>query len=948
MKQPNHIKFILYLVIINIFAAFNIIAAEKTNNFQQKPLTIAINESTYPYQFIDERGQAAGLMVDLWNLWAEKQQVTIEFVPLTWSKTLAQVKNGKIDVHAGLAITDERRQFFAFTPMFFKLNNYLYLQQNLSNISRIEQLAPYAVGAVKNSGHIAVLKQKYSNLKIKVYPNRAAKYQAALNGEILVFADIDKFSKKIKNSQGVSRLFPSNKRLLLNQLQYGAAVAKNRPTLLRFIAQGFAQISFEEQSAIERKWLGINKQNDTLLLSFSSQLPPYMALSPTGRPQGLFIDLWRLWSKYTGQKIDFVAEDFVAATALVKQQSVDVMVAYPEGKKSVTGLKKAWPIYKVQSKVFVSARLPNIQSLANLTGHTIGLFITSPYKLQLDKQYPNIKKRYFSDISSLLNAAENREIDAMISSVDLMNLKLMQTNLQSSFYLLDSPVFISDLFSLVAASNERLAEMISDGFSQIPVDDLITLEKKWLPNKASYYFEQKKQLLVLSKEEQVWQQQEKQVDVGVVKNWQPMEFVSVDGELQGINVDILKLIGERADLHFNFVIFDSWKKLYQALLDKKIAMSASISPTDERKQKLIFSKAYWKLPWAVVHRQQLGNHASFTGFYGKKIAVVKGYQLVDEISEQYPQISLVFVDTTQEGFIAVQQGVVDGLLEPLVVASELLKKESLIALTISIIDDLAWDSSHIAIRKDWPELRSIIDKGIVSIQKTEKQKIYEKWFNVKVNTGFDKNIVFRVALQVGILIFIVIVIIVIWNRRLYQEVKRRKALEEKMKHMATHDELTGLANRALLKDRLNSLIALHQRQHLQMAILFIDLDGFKTINDTFGHDVGDELLIQLSERFKGSIRTSDTLVRFGGDEFVVILTGLNQGKEASFIADKILQLMKTPFNLSVTTACISCSIGIALYPNDGITDTELLKVADTLMYKVKGRGKNNYIFTDEK
>lgn len=129
-----------------------------------------------------------------------------------------------------------------------------------------------------------------------------------------------------------------------------------------------------------------------------------------------------------------------------------------------------------------------------------------------------------------------------------------------------------------------------------------------------------------------------------------------------------------------------------------------------------------------------------------------------------------------------------------------------------------------------------------------------------------------------------------------------------------------------------------------MAVLFIDLDGFKSINDTHGHDVGDELLVQLAERLKGCVRKSDTVVRFGGDEFVLLLTGLHQKEEAALVAQKALMLCQQPFELSAGSAQVGCSIGIAVYPDDGDSDNELLKVADTLMYKVKAKGKNNYTF----
>lgn len=205
----------------------------------------------------------------------------------------------------------------------------------------------------------------------------------------------------------------------------------------------------------------------------------------------------------------------------------------------------------------------------------------------------------------------------------------------------------------------------------------------------------------------------------------------------------------------------------------------------------------------------------------------------------------------------------------------------------------------------------------------------------------------RVAVQVSLLIVIILGFIIMWNRRLKTEVTHRKQLEEKMKHMATHDDLTGLANRVLLKDRINTAVKFHQRQSLLMAVIFLDLDGFKSVNDSHGHDVGDELLMLVAKRLQSCVRKSDTVVRFGGDEFVLLLTGLHYSNEAIFVADKVLQLLQSPFELSSATVQIGCSIGIAMYPHDGANDTELLKKADTLMYQVKSSGKNHYLMSTQ-
>ncbi len=938
----------IYRIIFSLaflFASF-VQANDNLANIKQ-PLTIAINKSTYPYQFVDEQGKAAGLMVDLWKLWAKRQNVAVEFIPLNWHETLMQVKTGKVDIHAGLGITAERKTYLKFSSTLFSLSNYFYLHQKLNNIKTVKQLAPYTIGVVEGTSLQSDIKKLFPYLSVKPYINRIEKYKAALNGEILAFAGIDKLSRTIKEAEAIRQLYPMSKRLLYNQKEYAVAVAKNNLALMQFIEQGLAKISLEEKASIERKWLGVDKQSDALLITFSPQVPPYMALSPTGKPQGLLIDLWRLWSKYTGQKIDFIAEDLGVSAVLVRQKNADVMAAFPEGSANQTGLKKAWHIYQAQSQVYVSTRLPNINSLDDLKGHTLGTFTTSPYRDILQREHPDIRLKFYTSIADLLRATENGDVDAMVAATDIMDLHLMQTNLLSNFYRLEEPIFLSDLFVLVSPENTQLAEIIADGFEHIPADEYIEIERKWLPTKQTFYFEKRHKMLALNNQEQQWLKKQAHINIGIVKDWQPMEFINDKGEAKGINIDIFNLIASRTNLPINYVVFDHWQTLYKALLDKKIDMAAGISITPERKKELNFSRSYWDLPWVIVHPQHIGKKSSFKDFYGKKIAIVKGYRLIDKVVAEFPQISIMLVDSTQEGLLAVQQGVVDGLLEPLVIASELLKQESLVALTISVIDDLAWDTTHIAIRKDWPELKSIVDKGILSIEKNEKQAIYAKWFNVKINTGFDKNVVLRVALQLGVLILIVIVVIIIWNRRLYHEINQRKALEEKMKHMATHDELTGLGNRVLLKDRLENLIGLHQRQRLQMAVLFIDLDGFKNVNDTYGHDVGDELLVQLAQRLKTGIRTSDTLVRFGGDEFVLLLTGLHDGKEAAFIAEKILNLLKEPFQLSVTTTCVSCSIGIALYPDDGTTETDLLKIADSLMYHVKACGKNNYIFNSD-
>jgi diguanylate cyclase (GGDEF)-like protein len=544
----------------------------------------------------------------------------------------------------------------------------------------------------------------------------------------------------------------------------------------------------------------------------------------------------------------------------------------------------------------------------------------------------------------MFEAAEYNEISAMIGLTDLMNARLVQNHLQAIFSPLAESVYQVALSPLIHHSNEKLVKMVNDGFTSIDIQDLIRIEERWL-NEGDHYYQRLVKKVALTKEERDFVNQEKAIRVGMVTDLSPMEFVNKAGKFDGINRDVLDVISQRSDLQFEYVGFDSWQQLYQAMLSEEIDILSGITPTEQRKEHLLFSDSYWQMPWVIIHPQYLGKQTKLPDFHGKQIAIVKGYYLIEQLRKQHPLVTFKLVDNRQQALLALQQERVDGFITTIASATQLLKQDQIITMMISIMESVSLDQSHFGINKNAPLLKTIIDKGLATLSDREKQRIYDSWFSLAINTGLDKNVVLRVAAQIGIIILLIFVVFVMWNRRLQIEIKHREQLEKIMKHMATHDELTGLANRVLLKDRLNTAIAFHQRQSLQMAVLFMDLDGFKTINDSYGHDVGDEMLKEVALRLQGCVRESDTVVRFGGDEFVLLLTGLHSKNEASYVAEKVLKLMQSEFELSKSNAYIGCSIGIAMYPGDGSDDIDLLKVADTLMYKVKAAGKNHYIFS---
>ena len=182
----------------------------------------------------------------------------------------------------------------------------------------------------------------------------------------------------------------------------------------------------------------------------------------------------------------------------------------------------------------------------------------------------------------------------------------------------------------------------------------------------------------------------------------------------------------------------------------------------------------------------------------------------------------------------------------------------------------------------------------------------------------------------------------------FHDVSSTRKLTQQMSYQATHDALTGLPNRILLMDHLETELELAQQRGRSLAVMFLDLDRFKIVNDTLGHDVGDELLQQVADRLKACLREGDIVSRLGGDEFVIVMSEIKSNHAAQLLAERVLKSFHTPFKLGQSEFFTSTSIGISVYPEGGMTSEELMKNADSAMYRVKAEGKNNYLFYSPK
>ncbi len=222
---------------------------------------------------------------------------------------------------------------------------------------------------------------------------------------------------------------------------------------------------------------------------------------------------------------------------------------------------------------------------------------------------------------------------------------------------------------------------------------------------------------------------------------------------------------------------------------------------------------------------------------------------------------------------------------------------------------------------------SLLDKGSWQGEIMDRRKsgeIYPKWLSIAVVRNEQGAIANYIAL--------------------FSDITERRASFDRIQHLAHYDALTHLPNRALLNDHIELAIAGAKRNGTQLAVVFIDLDRFKNVNDTMGHHVGDILLQAVAERLRKCVRESDTVARLGGDEFVILLNNINGEKDAALVAQKVIDLIGEPFMIAGYQADIGSSMGISIYPTHGSDRFTLLRQADAAMYLAKEKGRNNFQF----
>ena len=451
----------------------------------------------------------------------------------------------------------------------------------------------------------------------------------------------------------------------------------------------------------------------------------------------------------------------------------------------------------------------------------------------------------------------------------------------------------------------------------------------------------------------------KGVRVGVFDN-PPIVGLPEGAPPEGIAIDMLRWMAEREHWKLTYVP-DSFEGLMQRLERGEIDLMVGIAYNEARAQRFQFSKESLLGNWGMVFRRAGVRIESLPDLKDKRVALMRSSthsQALIELATRFDaEFTPIYVDTYPQVLEAIAEGRADAGVVNRVFAA--LHAHSSDVVVTSIVFNPIF-VHYAAPKQADPAVLQALDRHLALLKADHRSAYYDtlrRWLEAAPDERYPRWLPWVLG-TVATVLALVVAIAAFLRRQvqrqtgelqrraemLHAEIRQREVAQQHLKQIAYFDSLTGLPNREGFRAALDQALAEMDGAHERLALLFIDVDRLKNVNDGLGHLAGDQLLKQVADRLQSVLRAHDQLSRFGGDEFTVIVTNIEQNADAELVATRLLRSLAEPFHVGPTQIYSSASVGIAFYPDDADSAEALLKHADTAMYQAKAQGGNRFLF----
>jgi polar amino acid transport system substrate-binding protein len=591
--------------------------------------------------------------------------------------------------------------------------------------------------------------------------------------------------------------------------------------------------------------------------------------------------------------------------------------------------------------IFVRDTFGEYHGIKSLEGKKVGVLKDVFYINEL-KKIEKINLVYYDNYAELTKDLVFGKIDALIQNLTNINY-LIKENLYSNLKLASELILPNtkkeDLRFGVQPEKPLLSSILQKALNSISKKEKEALVDKWIGSIKEY----KGGHIELNKDEIAY------LDTNVIKycinpDGLPFEGLNEKGEHTGMSSDYYNLFEKMLSAKFELVKTKNWNESITYIKEHKCDMLALSMETNERKKYLNFTSSYLEVPLVVATRVNVPFINQILDLEGEKIGIIKGDAFVKILRLKYPSLDIIEVEDIKEGLDKVKAGQLFAYIDTLASIGYEFQQKYFGELKIAgkISEEL---KLSIAVIKEDRTLLNILQKSVNNITNEMHREIFSKWVPIKYQKGIDYELVWKISIAA---IFLII-LVVYWNRKIIQAnnllKQAQKDIEEKNKELerlAITDKLTNLYNRRKLDELLHNEINRCERFNHTFGVAILDIDHFKKVNDTFGHQTGDKVLIEISNILKTHIRKTDYVGRFGGEEFVIICPESQKEGIYNLIENIRLDITKHTFK---DIGKITTSFGIAILKEKDSVES-LLKRADVALYEAKNSGRNRVVVNE--
>jgi diguanylate cyclase (GGDEF)-like protein len=613
------------------------------------------------------------------------------------------------------------------------------------------------------------------------------------------------------------------------------------------------------------------------------------------------------------------------------------------------------PYITVRHYVFTLGNRSEIKSFVDLHGLTMAIPEGYAHIEYLNQNHPHIRILEVPSIIDAMDAVITGQADAIIENTASMAYYTENHNIRGLRPAFPVRFEVDNVHMAMRKDWPVLRDIVQKALNEISAESTTRIMARWTGNEAVA-----KTFLTTKAEftaaERAYLQAKVQLVACINSNRMPVESFRDDIH-EGMTADYLTVLSDTLKTSIKPLALGSWHEIRSNFDAGRCDLVMIAIRAGHVSEDIVFTEPYIDEKLALVTSNDAGFYATLTDVSDVRVAVVEGYTSIHELRLNHPDIEFVEVSTIENGLDAVADGELFGLLDYVDTVSSALRKGYANSLKISGDFEEEAPGFSIGIRSDEPELVSAVTKVLETLPKSLHQNIHRKWVAVSIERHTDYTLFLQAAL-LGVIVLLVLYFRYAEVRKHREEMRIKNDELEKINakleeqtdsamHMAYHDQLTGLANRAKMLIDLDHSIKICKRTGGRVAILFLDLDRFKYVNDSLGHNVGDKLLQAVARRISALLRDTDTLCRLGGDEFVVILEVISDSYSPCIVSQRIIDALARPFEIDRNSVNIGTSIGIAICPDDTNDLNRLIKYADSAMYSAKEDGRNCYHYYHE-